>query len=126
TAEDGAGGADEVTRRRDVGGVAASRGARRALEERVRVDRLDVQPLERRELGAEDHGEVVAARDAAAGRGAEETRPTVAGELLIDLNEGEVGLEVRRPGRDRRDTREVTGRVGGAVRTERGERLQTG
>src|SRR5947199_6585357 len=79
--------------------VTASLAVRRALGSEVRVDRLDVEPLVHRVLGAHDDSEVVAT-------GPLESRSSSAGavaapKLALDDHVGELGLEVRRECRDR-------------------------
>jgi hypothetical protein len=65
--------------------------------------RLNVQPLGGRELGAEDDRPVLPAPGFVDGE-----TPVGAGELVLDDDVGEVRLDGRRERGDRRDTGEVT------------------
>src|SRR6185436_20037072 len=85
-----------------VGDGPPRRGAGRAVSVEVRVQRLDVEPLERRDLGADDDREVITAP---VGGGA--SQPVAPRDLVLDLNVRERQVEVRRERRPRRDTREV-------------------
>ena len=102
-----------------VGQVAPDRARRLA----VRVDpveqRFEIQALGGRELGAEDQRVVLTAPGLERG-----VTPVGAGELILDDDVGEVGLDVRRERGDRRDAGEVTvGELRELVLPERIERL---
>src|SRR5205814_1215842 len=101
---------DVATDRADVDGGAASLVAGRAFRVEVRIQRLDVQPLERRELGAGDDRVVFTAVDT----GTADRRRGAADrvrQIVLDHHVGQVGLEVWRPRAHSGDTGEVTVRV---------------
>src|SRR5205807_3875305 len=86
--------------------VTASLAVRRAFGAEVRVDRLDVEPLVHRVLGAHDDREIVATASLCTPCAA-----VTAPNLALDHDVGELGLEVRRECRDRREAGEIASRV---------------
>ena len=91
---------------------------RHAIGVEPREQRFQVEPLERRDLGAHDHRVVLAASRLGRADAAVRSR-----ELVLDDDIGQVGLEVRRERRDGRHAGKVAVRVNNLVVGEPAEGL---